>query len=91
MAPQVSEIWDQGDDWSGIASSKERRRRQNRLHQRAYRKYWHPAAARRSEPSALTISIESRVQEAPGEVPPSPAWDGRGFVDSCQSDYSHRH
>lgn len=37
MAPQASEVWDEGDDWSGIASSQERRRRQNRLHQRAYR------------------------------------------------------
>ncbi|KAH8774674.1 hypothetical protein F5883DRAFT_16982 [Diaporthe sp. PMI_573] len=37
MNPKATEIWDQGDDWSGVASSKERRRRQNRLHQRAYR------------------------------------------------------
>ncbi|CAG9942492.1 unnamed protein product [Clonostachys rosea f. rosea IK726] len=34
----ASEIWDQGDNWRGITDPKERRRRQNRVHQRAHRK-----------------------------------------------------
>ncbi|KAI7786041.1 hypothetical protein LA080_004895 [Diaporthe eres] len=73
MAHQASEVWDEGDDWSGIASSKERRRRQNRLHQRAYRKYWHPAAARRFDDSALTAAsnpgAKKRLEKFPGSQP----------------------
>jgi len=38
MESQLSEIWDERDDWRGISSAQERRRRQNRLHQRAHRK-----------------------------------------------------
>ncbi|KAH6895899.1 hypothetical protein B0T10DRAFT_479139 [Thelonectria olida] len=41
MEPQLPEAWDQGDEWRGITSAKERRKRQNRLHQRAYRKKRH--------------------------------------------------
>ncbi|KAH7148182.1 hypothetical protein EDB81DRAFT_758635 [Dactylonectria macrodidyma] len=41
MAPQLSEVWDQGDDWMGVTSARERRKRQNRLHQRAHRKKRH--------------------------------------------------
>lgn len=37
LAPFLSEVWDQGDDWTGVTSAKERRKRQNRIHQRAYR------------------------------------------------------
>jgi len=33
--------WDRDDDWRGLANSAERRRRQNRLNQRAYRKRKH--------------------------------------------------
>ncbi|KAF5668244.1 hypothetical protein FDENT_11860 [Fusarium denticulatum] len=38
MALQNSGIWDREDVWLGIASPTERRKRQNRIHQRAYRK-----------------------------------------------------
>jgi hypothetical protein len=37
MKPELAEVWDDQDDWTGLTSAKERRRRQNRLHQRAYR------------------------------------------------------
>lgn len=37
MESQIAEAWDERDDWRGVASSKERRKRQNRLHQRAHR------------------------------------------------------
>lgn len=34
---QPFETWDLQDDWTGVEQSKERRKRQNRLNQRAYR------------------------------------------------------
>ncbi|KAF4451227.1 hypothetical protein F53441_5770 [Fusarium austroafricanum] len=36
--PQLTELRDPDDDWTGITESRDRRRRQNRLNQRAYRK-----------------------------------------------------
>ncbi|RSL61070.1 hypothetical protein CEP53_005237 [Fusarium sp. AF-6] len=37
MPPKLSEVWDPVGDWTGVTSATERRKRQNRLHQRAYR------------------------------------------------------
>ncbi|KAJ3529657.1 hypothetical protein NM208_g9660 [Fusarium decemcellulare] len=51
MEPQLAEAWDQGDDWRGVTSAKERRKRQNRLHQRAYRKKKHLEAFAQSHTS----------------------------------------
>lgn len=31
------DAWDQGDDWTGVTGTKERKKRQNRINQRAYR------------------------------------------------------
>ncbi|KAH8649743.1 hypothetical protein BGZ60DRAFT_422219 [Tricladium varicosporioides] len=39
--PNLPEEWDRIDNWSGVASAAERRKRQNRLNQRAYRKRRH--------------------------------------------------
>ncbi|KAH7182010.1 hypothetical protein DER46DRAFT_568590 [Fusarium sp. MPI-SDFR-AT-0072] len=36
--PQLTELKDPDDDWTGITEARDRRRRQNRLNQRAYRK-----------------------------------------------------
>ncbi|KAI1361954.1 hypothetical protein F5Y08DRAFT_287991 [Xylaria arbuscula] len=41
-----SEVWDHNDQWAGITSPAERRKRQNRLNQRAYRKKRHQQACR---------------------------------------------
>jgi hypothetical protein len=35
--PQLTELKDPDDDWTGITEARDRRRRQNRLNQRAYR------------------------------------------------------
>ncbi|KAF5022908.1 hypothetical protein F66182_5027 [Fusarium sp. NRRL 66182] len=37
-SPQLKELRDPEDDWTGITSTSDRRRRQNRLNQRAYRR-----------------------------------------------------
>lgn len=37
LMPQQLHVVRPEDDWTGITDAKERRRRQNRLHQRAYR------------------------------------------------------
>ncbi|KAI8716844.1 hypothetical protein NCS52_00978900 [Fusarium sp. LHS14.1] len=50
MPPQLSEVWESVDDWTGVTSAKERRKRQNRLHQRAYRKRKHLKAFPSSNP-----------------------------------------
>ncbi|KAH8897719.1 hypothetical protein GQ53DRAFT_837529 [Thozetella sp. PMI_491] len=41
MSLQLSEAWDHWDDWTGVAGSPQRRKIQNRLNQRAYRKRKH--------------------------------------------------
>ncbi|KAF7547594.1 hypothetical protein G7Z17_g7636 [Cylindrodendrum hubeiense] len=88
MPPQLPEACDRGDDWTGLASAAERRRRQNRLSQRTYRKKRHqkrlalneasepgPEAA---DPTAGDVcALSSRVEQAataPGhlEVPDTP-------------------
>lgn len=33
----LADAWDHGDDWTGITGTKERKKRQNRINQRAYR------------------------------------------------------
>lgn len=38
VMPQLVELRDPSDDWTGVTSTAERKRRQNRLNQRAYRK-----------------------------------------------------
>ncbi|KAH7008976.1 hypothetical protein EDB80DRAFT_777452 [Ilyonectria destructans] len=38
LMPQQLEVIDPADDWTGVTSARERRRRQNRLNQRTYRK-----------------------------------------------------
>lgn len=42
----AKDIWDQSDDWRGIADARERRRRQNRVHQRAHRMYHYRSLVR---------------------------------------------
>ncbi|KAI0113336.1 hypothetical protein F4814DRAFT_440661 [Daldinia grandis] len=61
MPPALSKAWDENDDWTGITSPVERRRRQNRLHQRAYRKRRH---LRR-----ITLDDESGSVPQTGDVP----------------------
>lgn len=39
---QLAELRDDEDDWTGVTNSADRRRRQNRLNQRAYRKSENP-------------------------------------------------
>ncbi|KAK2749700.1 hypothetical protein CKAH01_17997 [Colletotrichum kahawae] len=59
MSAESSNIWDKDDEWAGVSSSRERRKRQNRLHQRAYREcYPHPdghATASDSGPSMQAV------------------------------------
>jgi hypothetical protein len=58
--PALTEAWDQQDDWTGIASPAERRIRQNRLNQRAYRRF----GLRRRCHVMLDRLIRSRQTEA---------------------------
>ncbi|CAH0017145.1 unnamed protein product [Clonostachys rhizophaga] len=53
----ASEIWDQSDNWRGITDPKERRRRQNRVHQRAHRK------KRRAFPTATNDENQEPVPQ----------------------------
>ncbi|KAH8684065.1 hypothetical protein BGZ61DRAFT_519676 [Ilyonectria robusta] len=50
LMPRQLEAKAFGDDWTGVTSTAERRKRQNRLHQRAYRK------RRRTRPTGVPIS-----------------------------------
>ncbi|KAF5012360.1 hypothetical protein FDECE_1587 [Fusarium decemcellulare] len=61
MEPQLAEAWDQGDDWRGVTSAKERRKRQNRLHQRAYRKKKHLEAFSQSHTSKPQTSSAGAI------------------------------
>ncbi|KAH8658294.1 hypothetical protein BX600DRAFT_64604 [Xylariales sp. PMI_506] len=81
MQPHLSEAWDYTDDWTGVSDARERRRRQNRLHQRAHRK------KRRHQPP----SIASQVVHKPELINTIRCTSGRiddflgpkGFVTVC--------
>ncbi|KAM6528918.1 hypothetical protein FALCPG4_009870 [Fusarium falciforme] len=49
LMPQQLEVTGPGDDWTGVTSARERRRRQNRLNQRTHRKRRAPDSSLSSE------------------------------------------
>ncbi|TGJ62868.1 hypothetical protein EYR41_012047 [Orbilia oligospora] len=63
--PDLPEAWDAQDDWTGVTNSTERRRRQNRIGQRLYRRRRHLKrfATTVSSSSQETNSVASGVAE----------------------------
>ncbi|UPL01572.1 hypothetical protein LCI18_012506 [Fusarium solani-melongenae] len=72
LMPQQLEVAGPGDDWTGVTSARERRRRQNRLNQRTYRKRrapgsslsseTHPSRRENSSPGGFDLPTEARHQ-----------------------------
>ncbi|KAK4462360.1 hypothetical protein QBC42DRAFT_267957 [Cladorrhinum samala] len=57
------ELWDQLDDWSGVTNAAERRRRQNRLNQRAHRKKkLHQRLAPKEDPE---LDVKAAASDSP--------------------------
>ncbi|KAH6989030.1 hypothetical protein BKA56DRAFT_574970 [Ilyonectria sp. MPI-CAGE-AT-0026] len=59
MTTDLREAWDRGDDWTGVTSAQERRKRQNRLHQRAHRKKRHLKAFQTANEDTAKSSAET--------------------------------
>ncbi|KAH6988216.1 hypothetical protein BKA56DRAFT_653854 [Ilyonectria sp. MPI-CAGE-AT-0026] len=64
LMPQQLEVIDPADDWTGVTSARERRRRQNRLNQRTYRK-------RRAPDSSLWSDTCHDISNPLGQESPS--------------------
>ncbi|KAH8807671.1 hypothetical protein F5884DRAFT_857245 [Xylogone sp. PMI_703] len=68
--PQLTELRRSDDDWTGVTSTAERKKRQNRLHQRAYR--YSENSITKEEPEQVLAALDAcsqstRYPDIPGE------------------------
>ncbi|KAI1395816.1 hypothetical protein F4819DRAFT_169738 [Hypoxylon fuscum] len=72
--PQLTEVWNPGDDWTGITDPAERKKRQNRLNQRIWRQLRKQKVQlpRRPPPPQLVAAVIPRSTTADQEPPEAP-------------------
>ncbi|KAL7925903.1 hypothetical protein ACQKWADRAFT_283373 [Trichoderma austrokoningii] len=77
LVPAREEKVDENDDWYGLKDSKERRKRQNRINQRAARRRQRENLARELESAAATTTTAA-APSSPNAATTAAAWQCRG-------------